>query len=78
MDLGTAPKPIADGRLIATVTLVASTAAKDGSGITLSAGGKDSELLPGIPVRFERVDLSKISASGKSGDSLSIFGHTDG
>lgn len=74
--LGTDPKPIGSVKLIASVTLIATTVAKDGSGITLSAGSKQAVLLPGIPIRFERVDLSQILAAGKDGDTLAIFGHT--
>jgi hypothetical protein len=73
LDLDNSLKPLAGSKVIATVTLIASTS---GTAITLSGGGKDAALPSGIPVRFERVDLSQISATGKSGDSLSILGHT--
>ncbi len=77
MALTNEPKPLAGARLIATVTLIASTAAKDGSTIAISGGTKDAQLPPGIPVRLVRVDLSQIQAAGKEGDSLAIIGHTE-
>jgi hypothetical protein len=77
LDLGTDPKPLAGARLIATVTLIAATAAKDGSTIGISGGNKEAQLPPGIPVRLVRVDLSQILAAGKEGDSLAIIGHTE-
>lgn len=77
LDLGTTAKPLASSRLIATVTLIASTAEKDGSTIAISGGTKDAQLPPGIPVRLVRVDLSQIQAAGKEGDTLAIIGHTE-
>ena len=77
LDLGNAAKPLASSRLIATVTLIASTAAKDGSTIAISGGAKDAQLPPGIPVRLVRVDLSQVLAAGKDGDTLAIIGHTE-
>lgn len=76
IELTTTPKPLAGSSCVATVTLIASTAAKDGSGITLSAGGKDADLPPGVPVRFEQVDISLLSATGKEGDTLAVLGHS--
>ena len=77
LDLGSSAKPLAGSRIVATVTLIASTAAKDSSTIAISGGTKDAQLPPGIPVRLVRVDLSQISAAGKEGDSLAIIGHTE-
>lgn len=75
VDLDNAYVPMAGTSVVATFTLTAShTNTQDA--ILEGTDGKEIPVAPGTQYYFERVDLSKIKAKSKAGESMFVIGHS--
>lgn len=75
VDLDSGYVPMSPTSLIATFTLAAAhTNTQDA--ILEGTDGKEIPVAPGTQYYFERVDLSKIKAKSKAGESMFVVGHS--
>ncbi len=70
-------KPLSEGLLVATFTLVASE--KNTQDAVLADGkGAEIDLPAGMQFRFERVNLNELLVRSKAGEVVFVVGHTAG